>query len=45
MSWDRIDVSFSGSRQKYVAHNAIQADAREDRNSACCLPNCQGEWC
>ncbi|XP_028802156.1 putative lipase ROG1 [Neltuma alba] len=24
MSWDRIDVSFSGSRQKYLAHNAIQ---------------------
>jgi len=25
VSWDRIDVSFSGSRQKYLAHNAIQA--------------------
>ncbi|XP_027356310.1 putative lipase YDR444W [Abrus precatorius] len=24
MSWDRIDVSFSGSRQKYLAHNTIQ---------------------
>ncbi|AES73903.2 putative alpha/Beta hydrolase [Medicago truncatula] len=24
VSWDRIDVSFSGSRQKYLAHNAIQ---------------------
>ncbi|KAL9313486.1 hypothetical protein ACSQ67_018938 [Phaseolus vulgaris] len=25
MSWDRIDVSFSGSRQKYLAHSTIQA--------------------
>ncbi|KAK4274230.1 hypothetical protein QN277_017487 [Acacia crassicarpa] len=24
VSWDRIDVSFSGSRQRYLAHNAIQ---------------------
>ncbi|XP_004501086.1 putative lipase C4A8.10 isoform X1 [Cicer arietinum] len=24
VSWDRIDVSFSGSKQKYLAHNAIQ---------------------
>ncbi|CAL5205270.1 unnamed protein product [Lathyrus oleraceus] len=24
LSWDRVDVSFSGSRQKYLAHNAIQ---------------------
>lgn len=24
MSWDRVDVSFSGSRQKYLAHNTIQ---------------------
>ncbi|KAK7351516.1 hypothetical protein VNO77_11036 [Canavalia gladiata] len=24
MSWDRIDVSFSGSRQKYLAHSTIQ---------------------
>nr|KYP70138.1 Putative lipase ROG1 [Cajanus cajan] len=25
MSWDRIDVSFSGSRQKLLAHSTIQA--------------------
>ncbi|XP_058785258.1 putative lipase ROG1 isoform X1 [Vicia villosa] len=24
VSWERVDVSFSGSRQKYLAHNAIQ---------------------
>ncbi|XP_024166454.1 putative lipase ROG1 isoform X2 [Rosa chinensis] len=24
VSWERIDVSFSGSRQKYLAHNTIQ---------------------
>ncbi|XP_027904307.1 putative lipase YDR444W [Vigna unguiculata] len=26
MSWDRIDVSFSGSRQKYLAHGTIQVN-------------------
>ncbi|KAL5558612.1 hypothetical protein UlMin_034823 [Ulmus minor] len=24
MSWERVDVSFRGSRQKYLAHNTIQ---------------------
>ncbi|KAK7311745.1 hypothetical protein RJT34_10072 [Clitoria ternatea] len=26
MSWDRIDVSFRGSRQKYLAHSTIQVN-------------------
>ncbi|TKY74517.1 lipase ROG [Spatholobus suberectus] len=26
MSWDRIDVSFSGSRQKFLAHSTIQVN-------------------
>lgn len=25
VSWERIDVSFSGSKQKYLAHSTIQA--------------------
>lgn len=24
MSWERVDVSFSGSKQRFLAHNTIQ---------------------
>ncbi|KAK3029127.1 hypothetical protein RJ639_038832 [Escallonia herrerae] len=27
LSWERVDVSFSGSKQRYLAHSTIQANA------------------
>ncbi|KAJ4823770.1 hypothetical protein Tsubulata_012086 [Turnera subulata] len=42
--WERVDVSFHKSRQRYVAHSTIQASVMLTVFSATCLVNCVQQY-
>lgn len=42
VAWERVDVSFHESKQRYIAHNTIQVSFKVDRllSSNSCGLNC-----